>query len=126
MSEQDEISINHLYAIVSLESENNTIQKVDSDTYRSISKLIGNLKSKEYDGIEAKIKNALIDMIYELASSLLKLRLEKALLENSERAMLLDEEKLILNSQQEMLEKKEEFLSGILNGKSELLGSNDQ
>ena len=126
MSEQDEISINHLYAIVSLESENNTIQEVDSDIYRSISKLIGNLKSKEYDGIEAKIKDALIDMIYELASSLLKLRLEKALLENSERAMLLDEEKLILNSQQEMLEKKEEFLSGILNGKSELLGSNDQ
>ena len=126
MSEQDEISINHLYATVSLESENNTIQKVDSDTYRSISKLIGNLKSKEYDGIEAKIKVALIDMIYELASSLLKLRLEKALLENSERSMLLDEEKLILNSQQEMLEKKEEFLSGILNGKSELLGSNDQ
>ena len=126
MSEQDEISINHLYAIVSLESENNTIQEVDSDIYRSTSKLIGNLKSKEYDGIEAKIKNALIDMIYELASSLLKLRLEKALLENSERAMLLDEEKLILNSQQEMLEKKEEFLSGILNGKSELLGSNDQ
>jgi len=126
MSEQDEISINHLYAIVSLESENNTIQEVDSDIYRSISKLIGNLKSKEYDGIEAKIKDALIDMIYELASSLLKLRLEKALLENSERSMLLDEEKLILNSQQEMQEKKEEFLSGILNGKSELLGSNDQ
>ena len=126
MSEQDEISINHLYAIVSLESGNNTIQEVDSNIYRSISKLIGNLKSKEYDGIEAKIKNALIDMIYELASSLLKLRLEKALLENSERAMLLDEEKLILNSQKEMQEKKEEFLSGILNGKSELLGSNDQ
>ena len=126
MSEQDEISINHLYATVSLESENNTIQEVDSDIYRSTSKLIGNLKSKEYDGIEAKIKNALIDMIYELASSLLKLRLEKALLENSERSMLLDEEKLILNSQQEMQEKKEEFLSGILNGKSELLGSNDQ
>ena len=126
MSEQDEISINHLYAIVSLESENNTIQEVDSNIYRSISKLIGNLKSKEYDGIEAKIKDALIDMIYELASSLLKLRLEKALLENSERSMLLDEEKLILNSQQEMQEKKEEFLSGILNGKSELSGSNDQ
>ena len=126
MSEQDEISINHLYAIVSLESENNTIQEVDSNIYRSISKLIGNLKSKEYDGIEAKIKDALIDMIYDLASSLLKLRLEKALLENSERSMLLDEEKLILNSQKEMQEKKEEFLSGILNGKSELLGSNDQ
>ena len=126
MSEQDKISINHLYATVSLESENNTIQEVDSDIYRSTSKLIGNLKSKEYDGAEAKIKDALIDMIYELASSLLKLRLEKALLENSERSMLLDEEKLILNSQQEMQEKKEEFLSGILNGKSELLGSNDQ
>jgi hypothetical protein len=68
----------------------------------------------------------MIDMIHDLVSSLLKLRLEKALLENSEQSMLLDEEKLILNSQKEMEEKKEEFLSGILNGKSELLGSNDQ
>jgi DNA replication initiation complex subunit (GINS family) len=126
MSEQDEISITHLYTIVSLESENNTIQQIDSDIYRSISKLIVNLKSKEYDNIKTKIKDAMIDMIHDLVSSLLKLRLEKALLENSEQSMLLDEEKLILNSQKEMEEKKEEFLSGILNGKSELLGSNDQ
>jgi hypothetical protein len=48
---------------------------------------------------------------------LLKLRLEKATLENSNQSVLLDEEKYILDSKKEMLERKEVILSGILNGK---------
>jgi hypothetical protein len=40
--------------------------------------------------------------------------------------MLLDVEKYILDSQKEMEERKETILSRIMNGKPELLGSNDQ
>ena len=102
------------------------IQKLDSNLYNSISKFIGDLKSEEYDGIDAKIKNTLLDMVTELASSLLKLRLEKASLDSSNSSTLLDVEKYILDSQKEMEERKEMILSRILNGKSELLDSNDQ
>ena len=112
--------------LVLQESENDAMQKLDSNLYNSISKYIGILKSEECDGIDAKIKNTLLDMIIELSSFLLKLRLEKASLKDSNSFMLLNVEKYILDSQKEMEERKEAILSGISNGKSELLGSNDQ
>ena len=126
MSEENKIDIKYLQLLVLHESENDTIQKLDSNLYNSISKYIGILKSEERDGIDAKIKNALLDMITELASFLLKLRLEKASLNNLGSSVLLDVEKYILDSQKEMQERKDMILSGISNGKSELLGSNDQ
>ena len=126
MSEENKIDIKHLQLLVLQESENDAMQKLDSNLYNSISKYIGILKSEECDGIDAKIKNSLLDMIIELSSFLLKLRLEKASLKDSNSFMLLNVEKYILDSQKEMEERKEAILSGISNGKSELLGSNDQ
>jgi len=99
------------------ESESDTIQEIDSNLYNSISELIKNLKSKEYDDVKAKINQAMINMITDTTSVLLKLRLEKATLENSNQSILLNEEKYILDSKKEMLERKETILSGILNGK---------
>jgi len=99
------------------ESESDTMQEIDSNLYNSISELIKNLKSEEYEGVEAKINQAMISMITDTTSALLKLRLEKAILENSNQSILLNEEKYILDSKKEMLERKETILSGILNGK---------
>ena len=99
------------------ESETDTIQEIDSDLYNSVSKLIKILKSEEYDGVNAKINQAMINMIADTTLTLLKLRLEKAILENSNQSVLLNEEKYILDSKKEMLERRETTLSGILNGK---------
>jgi len=99
------------------ESESDTMQEIDSNLYNSISELIKNLKSEEYDGVKAKINQAMISMITDTTSALLKLRLEKAILENSNQSVLLNEEKYILDSKKEMLERRETILSGILNGK---------
>jgi DNA replication factor GINS len=117
MAEQNEININYLHRLALQESETDTIQKIDSNLYNSISDLIKNLKSEEYDGVKEKINQAMIKMISDTTSALLKLRLEKATLENSNQSVLLDEEKYILDSKKEMLERKDVILSGILNGK---------
>ena len=117
MSEQNKINIKYLHILVLQESESDTIQEIDSNLYNSISELIKNLKSKEYDDVKAKINQAMINMITDTTSVLLKLRLEKATLENSNQSILLNEEKYILDSKKEMLERKETILSGILNGK---------
>jgi len=117
MSEQNEISIKHLHILVLRESETDVIQEINSNLYNSISELIKNLKSEEYDGVKAKINQVMIDMVTDTTSALLKLRLEKAAFENSSQSMLLDEEKYILDSRKEMAERKETILSGILNGK---------
>ena len=117
MSEQNKININYLHTLVLQESESDAIQEIDSDLYNSVSKFIKNLKGEEYDGVEAKINQAMISMITDTTSALLKLRLEKAILENSNQSILLNEEKYILDSKKEMLERRETILSGILNGK---------
>ena len=117
MSEQNKININSLNALILQEAETDSIQEIDSDLYNSISKLIKNLKSEDYDGVKAKINQAMIKMITDTTSALLKLRLEKAAFKNSSQSVLLDEEKYILNSRKEMAERKETILSGILNGK---------
>ena len=117
MSEQNRININNLHATALQEAESETIQEIDSNLYNSISELVKNLKSEECDGVKAKINQAMLSMITDITSALLKLRLEKAILGNSNQSVLLDEEKYILDSKKEMLERSETFLSGILNGK---------
>jgi len=117
MSEQNKININSLNSLILQEAETDSIQEIDSDLYNSISELIKSLKSEEYDGIKAKINQAMIKMVTDTTSALLKLRLEKAVLEESNQSVLLDEEKYILDSRKEMAERKETILSGILNGK---------
>ena len=117
MSEQNEITIKHLHTLVLRESETDVIQEIDSNLYNSISELIKNLKSEEYDGIKAKINQVMINMVTDTTSTLLKLRLEKAVFNNSKQSVLLDEEKYILNSRKEMTERKETILTGIINGK---------
>ena len=126
MSSLTKIDTNFLYTVLKNEFEDNTIQKVDSNFYQKTAEFIGNLKNQEYDGIEAKIKNALIEMVTEMTSLFLKIRLEKAILDGSNKPHLLAEEKYILDSQMEMEERKETILSRILDGKSKLLESNEQ
>ena len=117
MAEQNEINIKYLHTLALQESETDTIQEINSNLYNSISDLIKNLKSESYEGVKEKINQTMIKMISDTTSVLLKLRLEKATLENSNQSVLLDEEKYILDSKKEMLERKEAILSGILNGK---------
>ena len=123
MSEQNEINIKYLHTIVLRESETDTVQEIDSNLYNSISDLIKNLKSEEYDGIKAKINQTMINMVTDTTSTLLKLRLEKAIFYNSKQSVLLDEEKYILDSRKEMTERKETILTGIINGKPHSLGN---
>ena len=117
MSEQNEISINYLQRLVLQESENDAIQNINSNLYNSISEFLKNLKNEKYGGIEEKITQSMIIMITDTTSILLKLRLEKATLGNSNQSVLLKEEKYILDSRAEMIERRETILSGILNGK---------
>jgi len=123
MSQPSPINITFLHAFILRESENETIQDLDPNFYESLSKFIGNLKNEEYDGIEDKIKNSLLSTVTNIASLLLKLRLEKAILTGSDQSTLLDEEKYILDSRKEMEERKGIILSGILSGKTKLLES---
>lgn len=127
MSESNEISVNSLHALVLREVESDTIQEIESNFYRNLSDFLGNLKKQEFDGIESKIKQSLINMVSELTTILLDTRLEKTI--NSTEidfTNLLDEEKFILDGEEQKRERTEMILSATINGKSKFLESISQ
>ena len=124
MSELKEINANSLYSILLRETNNDTVQEIDQQLYISISDFVGKLKSEGYDGVEAKVKDALVNMITDLTTLLLKIRLEKATKSNKiDYSNLLNEEKFILDADEEKHERMDIILSSTLNGKSKFLDS---
>jgi DNA replication factor GINS len=127
MSETNQIDLNKLHHIVLRETESDTIQEIEPDFYRNLSDFIGDLKKQEFDGVESKIKEAIIDTATELTSLLINIRLDKiSKLNNIDFKNLLDEEKFILDAQEEQRERTEMILSATINGKSKFLESISQ
>ena len=79
------IDVNSLYTVLLRETENDSVQEINSDLYTSISDFVGQLKSEGYDGVEAKVKAALVNMITDMTSLLLKIRIEKSIKSNKIR-----------------------------------------
>ena len=124
MSESNQIDINSLHNTVLRETENDSLSEIKPTFYRNLSDFIGNLRKQEFDGVENKIKDTMIEMATELTSLLIHIRLEK--ISNStdyDISHLLDEEKFILDSQEEQNERTEMILSATINGKSKFLES---
>lgn len=124
MSEIKKIDVNSLYSVLLREIENDQVQEIEPTFYKTLSEYLGKLKNEGYDGIENKIKDRLVAMITEITSLLLKTRIEKAInQEELDFTNLLDEEKFILESQQQLQERREMILSATLNGRTKLLES---
>lgn len=127
MSETNEIDLNKLHHIVLRETESETIQEINPDFYRNLSDFIGDLKKQEFDGVESKIKETIINTATELTSLLISIRLDKiSKSDNIDFKNLLDEEKFILDAEEDQRERTEMILSATINGKSKLLESISQ
>ena len=127
MSGTNQIDIQSLHSIVLRETESDSIQELEPDFYRNLSDFLGNLKKQEFDGIESKIKQSLIDMTSELTSLLLSIRLEKTIKSDGiDFTNLLDEEKFILDTEEQKRERTEMIFSATINGKSKFLESISQ
>jgi len=123
MSEAKKIDLNLLYSTLVREIENDTVQELEPQFYRNLSGYLGKLKSEGYDGIESKIKTRLVDMITNIVTLLVKTRISKVSHGGLNLTNLLDEEKYIIESAQDQLERKEMILSATLNGRTKLLES---
>lgn len=124
MSESNTVDIHSLHHTVLRETENDSILEINPNFYRNLADFIGNLRKQEFDGIENKIKNTMIEMVTELTSLLIQIRLDKiSKTSDLEISYLLDEEKFILDSQEDQRERIEMILSATINGKSKFLES---
>ncbi len=119
---ENQIDINSLHHLVQRESESDTLMELNPNFYRNLSDYFGNLKKQEFDGVENKIKDKLIELSTELTTILINIRLAKISSTNSQdHSNMLDEEKFIFDSQEEKLERIEMIISSTINGKSKFL-----
>ena len=124
MSESNQIDMNSLHNTVLRETENDSLLEIKPNFYQNLSDFIGNLRKQEFDDVENKIKDTMIEMVTELTSLLIHIRLEKiSHSDDFDISYLLDEEKFILDSLDEQNERTEMILSATINGKSKFLES---
>ncbi len=118
----DWIDVKSLYATLAREIENNPIQYIQPNTYRDIANMLSHLKGQGYDGIEAKVKNALTQLISDIATLLIYTRLEK--IKNSTKidyANITAEEQYIAVSEKELHLRFDQVLSATLDGRMKAL-----
>ena len=122
MSDTEIPDLGKLYRMALSEIENSEIQQINSEFYKTLSQFIGKLRTEEYSGIEAKIKDDLVEKTSLLTQLIMKFRLEKAATVISKTG-LIDEEKFVIELSDEMEERNEMILSSTLNGKTKVLES---
>ena len=122
MSDTEIPDLGKLYRMALHEIENSEIQQINSEFYKTLSQFIGKLRTEEYSGIEAKIKDDLVEKTSLLTQLIMKFRLEKATIGISTTG-LIDEEKFVIELSDEMEERHEMILSSTLNGKTKVLES---
>ena len=122
MSTLESLDLKNLHVIVMQEFQTDDIQELSTDFFRNLSNFIGKLKNEEYDGIEKKTKNEIISTTTNLTELLINKRLEKiSKSPTTSYSVLSDEEKFVIDSNDEMNERRDMILSGIINGKSKFL-----
>jgi DNA replication factor GINS len=127
MSEPNEFDIIKLHHTVLRETENDSVQEINPDFYKNLSDFIGNLKKQEFDEVEGKIKEAIINMATDLTALLIDIRINKT--SKSDRIdlkNLLDEEKFIIDAEEELKERMEIIFKATIHGKSKFLESISQ
>jgi len=122
MSKNENYDLAALYRIALNEIENNEVQQINPEFYTILSQFIGKLKTEEYSGLEAKLKDTLVEKTSLLTALIMKFRLEKASINTkTDKVNLIDEERFVLDSSNEMEERNEMILSSTLNGKTKVL-----
>lgn len=130
------LTIDDVYNLLVTEIQIPTLQSIPLDTYQNIANLLGNIKGQGYEGIEAKIRDRMVEMISKSAQLLLECRHQKLkeyqheILSSSSSAAtavdyskLTDEEKYILDGENESDKRRNAVLAATINGRPKVMES---
>ncbi|MGA9149398.1 MAG: hypothetical protein WBZ36_02375 [Candidatus Nitrosopolaris sp.] len=139
----DSIKITEIAGMLLKEVQISTLQPIPFDTYQKIALTLENLQLFEFEGIEAKIRDTMVDMISTATRFLLEVRYHKMLDRESvvtsssssssiatnttktsiDYSRLTEEEKYVMNAENESERRKNDILLTIVKGRPKLLES---
>jgi DNA replication factor GINS len=115
------------YNILLKEYQISSLQEIPYDTYQRLAITIGNLKAKEYDLLEKRIVQKIIENLSIISNLLLQIRIEKILKGNINSNLeigyskMTDEEKFIIDGEIQSKRKRKEIMTLITNGQPKIL-----
>jgi DNA replication factor GINS len=124
---EDYFTLEMAYNILLKEYQISSLQEIPYDTYQRLAITIGNLKAKEYNVIENKIVQKIIENLSIISNLLLQTRIEKIMIGNINSNLeigyskMTDEEKFIIDGEIQAKRNKKEITTLISNGQSKIL-----
>jgi DNA replication factor GINS len=119
------LALKDVYKMLRKEIETPTLQAIELDTFQKIAEALGSLKGQGYEGMEAKVRDKIIEML--ATSSRLLIEARQAKLCSGEEPLdyskLTDEEKYILDGKRESNGRVDKVISATVKGRPKVLES---
>ena len=119
------LALKDVYKILRKEIETPTLQAIELDTFQKIADVLGSLKGQGYEGVEAKIRDKMVEMLATSSRLLIETRQAKIYSSNEplDYSKLTDEEKFILDGKRESDGRVDEVISAVVKGRPKVLES---
>ena len=118
-------ALKDVYKMLEKEIETPTLQSIEPDTFQKIAEALGSLKGQAYEGIEAKVRDRMVEML--AISSILMIETRQVKISSSEETFdyskLTDEEKYILDGKRESNKRVDEVVAALVKGRPKVLES---
>lgn len=119
------LALKDIYKMLEKEIETSTLQSIEPDTFQKIAEALSSLKGQTYEGIEAKVRDRMVEMLE--ISSILMIEARQVKIISSEETLdyskLTDEEKYILDGKRESNKRVEEVVAALVKGRPKVLES---
>jgi DNA replication factor GINS len=119
------LALKDVYKMLEKEIETPTLQSIEPDTFQKIAEALGSLKDQPYEGVEAKVRDRMVEMLE--ISSILMIETRQVKISSSEEILdyskLTDEEKYILDGKRESNKRVEEVVAALVKGRPKVLES---
>jgi DNA replication factor GINS len=119
------LTLKDVYKMLEKEIETPTLQSIEPDIFQKIADVLGSLKGQAYEGVEAKVRDRMVDMLE--ISSILMIETRQAKISSSEETLdyskLTDEEKYILDGKRESNKRIDEVMAALIKGRTKVLES---
>jgi DNA replication factor GINS len=118
-------ALKDVYRLLRKEIESSSLQAIAPDTFQKIALALGSLKGQGYEGVEAQVRDRMVDLLAASARLLMEARLHKmhSTGEPLDYSKLTDEEKYVLDGRRESESRAVEVIAATVKGRVKVLES---
>jgi len=123
--DSDHLALKDVYKLLKKEIETPSLQAIELDTFKKIATVLGNLKGQGYEGVEAKMRDRMTELMSQAARLLIEARQAKigSGKETLDYSKLTDEEKYVLDGKRVSEGRVSEVIAATVKGRPKVLES---